>query len=266
VPRLPELQRQFAARIAGRRNPRDGNSTTPDWAADDGLAGAARLRIYANNARLLFEDALRRTYPVVERRVGAAYFSELARAYRAAHPSRQGDLHEIGRSFAAFLATHLRETPYAWLAELAALEWAIADAGVAADATPVGLEALAGLEPEAVAAAVLELAPSLRVVAASVPVLSVWRANQGSEDGAPTDLAAGAEYVVLHRDADGDVALRGCGAAEHVLVAALASGESLAAAIERAALPLAELPGALGRLFAAGAVARVRPCSHPGDP
>lgn len=258
MPKLLELQRQFAAQIAGRAAAGGTTAAVPDWAVDDGLAGAARLRVYANNARLVFDDALRSTYPVVERRVGSGYFVELVRAYRLAHPSRHGDLHEAGRSFAPFLAEHLRDTPYAWLAELAALEWAIADAGVAADATPVALEALAGLEPEALAAVVLEFAVSLRVLAATVPVLSVWRANQAGADGAPTDLAAGAEYVVLHRDAAGDIALRGCDATEHAFISALAAGATLAAAIDRAALPLERLPGALGGLFAGGAVTAVR--------
>jgi len=63
----------------------------------DGIAAEARLQVYRNNSRALFEQALRLTFPVVLRRVGDDYFRQLAHFHRAAHPSRSGDLHDVGR-------------------------------------------------------------------------------------------------------------------------------------------------------------------------
>jgi len=53
------------------------------------------------------------------------YFHRLAADYRAAHPSRSGDLHWIGESFRAWLAVRLAGTEYAWLLTSPRLEWSL---------------------------------------------------------------------------------------------------------------------------------------------
>lgn len=201
MPALHEVQRAFGAWLMGRTN------DVPAWAAGDDISPEARLRVYRNNSRTLFDQALRSTYPVLWNRVGADYFRQLGHHYRDAHPSRSGDLHDVGRGFPGFLAAHLDGTPYAWLAELAMLEWCVADAGVAADAPAVAAAALAGLAPAHVESVRFTYVPSLRLVRGSVPVLSIWRANQPGGDGSPVDLSAGGECVLIHRSST-DVELR----------------------------------------------------------
>jgi hypothetical protein len=251
VPALPELQREFAAGL------RDGAHATAAWACDDGIAAAARLQLYRNNSRALFRQSLELTYPVVRRRVGDEFFRQLADAFRREHPSRAGDLHEVGRPWPGFLAAQLADSPYAWLAELAALEWACADAAVAADGEPVAAVALAAVPAEAVADERFVTVPSLRLVAATVPVLAVWRANRPEAAGGPVDLAAGPAYVRVHRRGD-DVELCAMDAAEFAFLQALADGAPLAAALERAALPVDRLAPTLAALFADGCIAAVR--------
>ena len=87
-------------------------------------SSAQRLEVYRNNAWQFFLAALERTYPVTQRRVGADFFRQLAREYRAQHPSQHGDLHWIGEAFPAWLADRMTGTGYEWLADLARLEWA----------------------------------------------------------------------------------------------------------------------------------------------
>jgi hypothetical protein len=247
---LRDLQREFAAAL------RDGAPVAVPWADDDGIDAAARLRIYRHNSRSLFRQALELTYPVVRRRVGDGYFAQLADAFRREHPSRAGDLHEVGRPWPAFLAAHLADSPYAWLAELATLEWACAEAAVAADARPVSAAALAALPSEHVADALLVVVPSLRLVSASVPVLAVWRANQPDAAGEAIDLGAGPARVRVHRRGDG-VELCAMDAAEFAFVAGLASGATLGEAVERSALPVDGLSSVLGTLFADECIAAV---------
>ena len=250
MPALHELQVSFAAGLRGTPCDVDG------WAGGDGIPAAARLRVYANNSRAVFEQALEQTFPVVRRRVGDDYFRQLSHYYRRAHPSGAGDLHEVGRRFAEFLAGYLAGGPYAWLAELARLEWAVADAGVAADAGPVTAAVLAGLEPRVLAGLRLQFVPSLRRVAAQVPVLSVWRANQPGTTASAVDLAGGPEYVVVHRTNDG-VLLRGVDHDEFEFIAALDRGATLGDALERSSLDVGRLPRLLHRLFVDDAVASV---------
>lgn len=252
MPTLLELQRQFAARLRGEA------SGFASWAEADGIDSAARVGVYANNSRILFETALEQTYPVMLRRVGEQYFLQLARRYRAAHPSRAGDLHEIGRAFAEFLARDLEDSPYAWLADLARLEWACADVATQPETAGAAVTALAGLSPEALSAIQLDMAPSLRTVSSRFPVFTVWQENQPDRDGRAVDLEAGAEHVLVRAARDGCLLHR---VPANVLgvARALQQGLPLAQAIDQAALPVEELPQALGLLFAEGYVARVRP-------
>jgi hypothetical protein len=251
VPALRDLQREFASGL------RDGTSAAAPWACDDGIDAASRLQLYRNNSRALFRQSLELTFPVVRRRVGDDYFRQLADAFRREYPSRAGDLHEVGRPWPAFLAAHLADSPYAWLAELAALEWACADAAVAADARPVAAAALATLPADSVADARLVSVPSLRLVAASVPVLAVWRANQPGAAGDPVDLAVRPTFVRVHRRGDDDVELCAMDVDEFAFLRALAAGATLAEAVDRAALPVDRLAPVLAGLFADGCIAAV---------
>lgn len=247
---LLELQHAFAAGLRGA--PHDADA----WAASDRVPAEARLSLYRINARTVFEQALAATYAVVRERVGDDYFRQLVHFYRRAHPSRSGDLHEVGRRFPEFLSSHLAGTPYSWLAELAALEWAVAEAGVAPDAAVASLRSLSGVPPAAVAGVRLRLVPSLRLLSASVPVLTVWRANQGDSARPVVDLDAGPEFVQVHRSAAG-VQLRGAQAAEFAFVIAIARGESIEAAIDESGLPVDRLAPVLRDLFEHEAVAEV---------
>jgi hypothetical protein len=247
---LLELQRAFAAGL------HDEAQAVDAWADGDGHSAAARLRVYRNNARAVFERALEATFPVVRERVGPDYFRQLAHFYRRAYPSRTGDLHEVGRHFAEFLRVHLGDGPYAWLAELAALEWAMAEAGVAAESTVAQASELAELCPESVAGMRLRLVPSLRCVSAPAPVLAVWRANQPGTAGEAVDLGTGPEFILVLRTDDG-VQLRGLQAGDFAFVEAIAAGATLETALEASALPLEHLPAVLHALFADHAVAEV---------
>lgn len=256
MPALLELQRSFAAGLRGL--PHDAHY----WAGSDGISATARLAVYRNNSRALFEQALERTFPVVRQRVGQDYFRQLTHFYRVAHPSRAGDLHEVGREFAGFVSSHLADSGYAWLAELATLEWAVADAGVAGDSSTTSVAALAGLSPDAVATVRLRFVPSLRRIAGTVPVPSVWRANQPGAQEAPVDLASGPEYVIVHRTGDG-VQLRAVSRNEFEFIDALAGDATLDAAIEESALAIERLPGLLHWLFSDAVVAAVVSSANP---
>lgn len=245
---LHELQQSFAAALRDR--PHDVEA----WASSEGIAAAARLSVYRNNSWILFEQALQLTYPVLRRRVGPDYFRQLTHQFRDAHPSHVGDLHEAGRPFAGFLAAQLAATPYAWLAELASLEWAVAEAAVAADSSVASAAPLATLGPEVLESVCFEFVPSLQRVAGTVPVLSVWRANQPGCDECVVDLSSGPEYVIVHRGATG-LTLRSVTRCEYACIAALAGGATLRAAVEQSALPVEGLAGLLHWLLADAAVA-----------
>lgn len=187
---LLDLQRAFAAAL--RVEVRDAD-TVP-------VRPVANLAVYRNNSDWQFRNALSLSFPVLKRRVGDDYFRQLAVHYRKRFPSRSGDLHWVGRDFAEFLSGHLGGGEYAWLADLARLEWAREVASVAELQPALGAESLSQFAPEQLEQLVFRLQPSLQMGASDYPVVSIWVANQ-SETAPPVSQFVGSEqYMVLSRD------------------------------------------------------------------
>jgi hypothetical protein len=247
---LRELQARFAAALHGRP------AELADEIASDGIDPAGRLQIYQNNARHMFEAALERTYPVLRQRVGDDYFRQLAHGYRGRYPSCSGDLHWVGRGFSAFVAETEADSGYAWLADLAALEWACEVALTAAWTTPLGVGSLAGIAEESIAGMTLTLQPSLLGVSSAFPVLDVWQANQPDAPGEAVDLARGGQDVLVTCGPDG-LKLRAVARDAFEFIRALQRGAPLGEAVDRSGLRVDELPGVLAMLFQAGLVTGV---------
>lgn len=249
---LAEFEAAFAATLAPNADAA-ASAAAVALAIDDGIPADARIRYYRNNVAAIFEGALARTYAVLHRRVGPQHFETLAREYRSARPSTSGDLHWVGRGFPDWLSARYAGTDYAWLADLARLEWACEEVLVCDRHPSAGVDLLARVAPEAIGELRLELQPALRCVASSHPVWSVWQANQPGESGAPVDPSLGAQYVVVSQD-DVGLVLHSVSPSRLRLVEALAAGHSLAAAVDVAELAPDEIANALGWLFEAGLV------------
>ena len=231
---LRDLQRSFAAAL------RDPAAACP-------VLPPANLSIYRNNSAIAFGSALEASFPVIRKRVGDDYFGQLAHYYRAGFPSRSGDLHFVGRNFAEFLATHLRAGDYAWLADLARIEWSREEALICAELPAIGTEALARFAPEQLEHLVFSFQPSLRLHSSSYPVFSVWLANQAS-DAPPVDQSMGNECgMVLWRSESLKVARLPPGLFSYLC--ALHGGAPLGAAIEVAEFDETALMSALAFVF-----------------
>lgn len=240
---LRELQHQFAAALRGSPgDPVPGCAVRP----------VANLDVYRNNAAHQFRNALGISYPVVLRRVGEDFFRQLAHHYRARFPSRSGDLQWVGRDFPAFLETHLAGSDYAWLADLARLEWARELAGLAETPPALGSETLGQFAPEDLGQLHFALQPSLGLVSSPYPVLSVWIANQG-ENAPPVDQSAGAERIMILGRAE-SVEFRLLDAPLFSYLSALAGGATLGDAMSAGDLDEGGLLSALQFSFAEGLV------------
>jgi hypothetical protein len=246
---LADIQHDFAAMLLAPRPP------------------GGRNGIYHNNRRANFRKALALTYPVTARLVGADFFARLADDQLARRPSRHGDLHEAGRDFALCLGDGIGAagSAFEYLVDLARLEWAWAEALIAADAPVIGLQALRDLDPAAWPHLQLELQPAVAIIESRWPLHSIFVEHR-REDPATLSLAAGAEAVAVVRR-DGVVEAHRLSPAEGRFWNVLrADGTLLAAldsALEAAPAPDFELGTALGRMFATGAVAGLRAGGAP---
>jgi hypothetical protein len=190
----------------------------------------ARLDVYRNNARETFRKTLALTYPVVQRLVGEACFRGLAQHFMCEFPSRAGDLGRFGAELATLLDVYYRDTAFAYLADVARLEWACAEVETAADALPLDLLQLADVGEDEHAALRFALRPAVRFVSSRHPVLRIWEANQAA-DVVPVDLAAGAENVLVMRRGL-QVRLHRLDSGTFAFARSLADGENLADAYD----------------------------------
>lgn len=233
---LAELQASFAAALHAD------DSAQPPAALlaairEDGIDVSERLAIYRRNVRGNFLKVLALEFPAIERLGGAAWFRQTGLGFLAAHPSQSGDLHHLGAPFAGFLRARLGDTPHAYFADVAALEWAWQECLVAPEpTTTLDVAALAGVGEQRAAQLRFTPHPALRLVESRWPVFTIWLAQREAADSAASpsiDLDTGGEAVLLRRSGEGAEARR-VDAATCAWLRALVAGEPLGAALDAA--------------------------------
>lgn len=191
---------------------------------------SAPLAVYRNNARETFHKTLAVTYPVVRRLVGELCFRGLARSYQRDFPSRSGDLGRYGAELPTLLEIYYRDTEFDYLADVARVEWACAEAETAADSAPLALLELERVPADDYGLLRFKLRAPARLLSSRYPVFSIWQANQ-SDAVPPIALAMGAEHVLVTRGRDG-VRLHKLDAGTFAFIRSLADGDSLEEAAE----------------------------------
>lgn len=182
------------------------------------------------------ERALDAAYPTLRQLLGEASFAALARSAWHRHPPAAGDLAlwDGGLSVLITEAETLAGEPY--LADVAALDWAVHRAAFAADATSAcGLEQLAATDPQHLW---LQLAAGTALIASTYPVACIWHAHRRTDttrfDAVRTAMADGAgESALVHRHGL-RVQVQAVGAATASFTAALLADRPLSAALQQA--------------------------------
>ncbi|MGI9509112.1 MAG: HvfC/BufC N-terminal domain-containing protein [Geminicoccaceae bacterium] len=155
---------------------------------ENGQPVKRRFDVYRNNVAAGMIEALRATFPAVEKLVGDAFFAAAARVYLDRHPPRSPLLFRYGEHFGDFLDgfSPAASTPY--LSDVANLEWAWLKAYHAPDREPLSIDVLskflqAGTD---VGKLGITLHPSLMLIKSRWPIVSLWAASTGQ--GKPSDV------------------------------------------------------------------------------
>jgi hypothetical protein len=183
-----------------------------------------RIGIYRYAYRARLANALRANYPALARMIGEEEFRTLAVAYARAHPSRHFSIRWHGHA----LAEHLPAGP---LADLARMEWAIAEAFDAPDAAALDAERLAGVPVERWADLPLALHPSVEVLALQWAVEGPWERLRHDGDVGPQEIERRQHALVVWRK-NLDAHWRSSAAEEARALLALDAGGSLQHACE----------------------------------
>jgi hypothetical protein len=194
-----------------------------------------RLDIYRNTHVSSLTNALRLSYPVVHRLVGAAFFESAAGIFIEKHPPRSADLDEYGGELAEFLRHFGPAASLAYLADVAALEWAVSRALHAPDAKALDLTKLAAIPPQDQGRVHLRAHPSLHVLRSNYPVDAIWRAIMAADETtlASLDLASGPVHLLVERQFGGIQVIR-LGQDEWRFLADLCTGRTMQAALDAA--------------------------------
>jgi hypothetical protein len=192
-PPLAELQRRFfelvtAPEGVARELEKRGLRAEAVSAIVNGDARASaveRLDVYANMYFFRILDVLRDDFPTLLAAIGDGAFHNLATDYLQAHPSRHPSLRWVGAALPGFLRAHALAAERAWLAELAAFEWALVDVFDRADTPALGRDDVAAVAPQAFASIALAPVAAFEVVPAAFAVEEVWRAVQHRPDERP---------------------------------------------------------------------------------
>ena len=240
MPALRELQLAFLATLFDAEQ-----KAIHEHVRADGIEAAARLGIYRNNLREGFIKALTIGFPVIERLAGTGYFRQLALEFLEAHPSRAGNLHHIGEPFAPFLRRKFDGTPYAYFADVAALEWAYQRALIAENAAALTAEAFRDIDPANYEHLVCAFHPACGFIQSAFPIVRIWRANQPETlSDEVIDLTSGADNVLVLRTAE-CVEFHRLPPPQFTFFEALGRGDSLGIALEHAQALSADFdPGA----------------------
>jgi len=200
---------------------------TADAAADP----APGYGVYRNTVTRAALDAVAANHPTVRRLVGDAWFEPAALVFVRRTPPRDGVLAAYGAGFADFLADFepARELPY--LADVARLDRAWTEAHLAADASALALDALAGVDADALAGLRLVPHPAARWVrSADAPAFTIWARHREDRD-LDAELPWHGEAALVTRPRD---IVRWCALGEEALrcLEACAAGAALGEALD----------------------------------
>ena len=223
------------------------------------IPASISVQVYQNNARETYRKALVASYPVIERLVGEDCFRGLAQKYMRDYPSTSGDLQNFGVVFPTFLFELYRDSDYAYLPDVARLEWSVEEVQLAGESERIDLDALSRLDPGRYANVRFSRSESARLVCSPYPILSIWRTNQPGQE-ADVDLDSGAEQVVVRRH-EGSVDLNLINPIATSLAAHLDAAETLDGAAQALASELGDDPNfdfttALQQLTSSGLLSR----------
>ncbi len=196
---LAELQRAFARRVL------QGDAAILTEINDSSRADRdVLMHVYEHAYGARLAEVLEGDYEKTLAALDRDSFLEMAAAYVAARPSDNPNARYFGQRLSAFLAktSPWRETP--WLAELAALEWAMSEVFQAEDPPRLAMEAMAALHPHDWPHLRLHMASDARRIETRHGGPEAWLAlNEGGDPSAAANAApkTPSAWFIWRRDA-----------------------------------------------------------------
>lgn len=198
-----------------------------DHAAADRLGVTeAGLGVYQNNYRAQLAGVLETSFPCTLAWIGGEAFHDAVVTHVDRVPPHSWTLDAYPRDFPETLALLYADDPE--VAELAAIELALGDAFVAADAAPIDRALLADVDWDH---AVIELAPSLNLIDVRTNAAAIWLALIQEETPPGAEMLPQEASVLVWRRGETSE-YRSIEAGERQALLAVRAGHSFAAMCE----------------------------------
>lgn len=212
------------------------------------LSAVERLDIYANMYFFRLRDSLAEDFPAVSAVMGATRFHNLVTDYLLAHRPAHYSLRYAGRHLPEFLRRWSPGADWPFLADLAALEWAVLEAFDAADTESIGREVLATVPAEDWPHLRFELSPSLQLLELDWAVHTLWSDVQAGRP--PQSAPSAATHLRVWRQ-NLRVYQSPIATAEYAALQAMRTGASFERVCDAAAVHLGaeETPREISRLL-----------------
>jgi hypothetical protein len=231
MPALRDLQLAFAAGLHF-----GDDAAVSAHIVEGAFTAAERLRIYRNSCRSTLVEAVRLTYPAVDRLVGRDFFDAAAETFLLERGlPRSGYLNEHGAEFADFLSAYPGATALRYLPDVARFEWALSEAANAIDAPVLDASTLLAVDAAKHGRLCFDAHPSVRLLDLDFPADRIADAVLSGDEQAmaAVDLASGPVWLVVHRGPNGVEASRLAPQA-YFFVRRLCRGDALARILETA--------------------------------
>lgn len=191
------------------------------------------LAIHRNNIKASLQNALRETYPLINKIIGNDFFDYTAKIYRQRYPSRSGNLSDYGEHFADFLTAFEPVKDLIYLPEIAKFEWASHCLYFAAEHTcHFDANALTSLPTEQYDQICFDLHPALQLIQFHFPILRIIDLCKGIIDET-IDINEGGVYLLMVRKGT-HLTLTPLDAGAFTALSSIKAGHSLSFAIHAA--------------------------------
>jgi hypothetical protein len=239
---LRELQQGMIDRIL-----REKDAAGLPIAPEPPFTPGQRLNVYKNNTHVLLRDLLKDTFPVTTILLGGEFMAYAAHEFILVAPPEGGDMNAYGADFPAFLGHMPNVNKFAYVPDVARLEWLAHEAYL----SPRG-PVLTGQDLAAVADPVnlqLYLQPHIHLLRSGWPVDKLWsRVNEEGAGLRDFEMKPAETFAAIFRAGD-RISVWSITEGGYRFLECLQSGPSFALAAEAA---LRAEPGlSLDRLLAA---------------
>jgi len=156
------------------------------WGEDTGEFSAQGIAIYRRNLLANAQRALALSFPTIFELLDSNVSEQLAADFLLFSPPSQGDWGQWGAVFSAFISQHELSDDYAYLADCAALDWAVHQALHGTDTTldSASLQQLADVEP---AQLTVVINPNVVIMTSEYPLVDIFDAHHHIDEATRND-------------------------------------------------------------------------------